>query len=111
MLILSLVGARWRWRAKKVMAELPPIRTFGRIRSRPVKGAPAALLKTLLLRCHARGPVRSQGARATRREVWLEIGFGGGEHLAAQAARNGDVLLIGAEAFVKRGGQLPAPHR
>jgi tRNA (guanine-N7-)-methyltransferase len=32
-------------------------------------------------------------------EVWLEIGFGGGEHLAAQAARRPDVLLIGAEPF------------
>ena len=34
------------------------------------------------------------------REVWLEIGFGGGEHLVAQAARNPDVLLLGAEPFV-----------
>lgn len=33
------------------------------------------------------------------RPVWLEIGFGGGEHLAEQAARHPDVLLIGAEPF------------
>jgi tRNA (guanine-N7-)-methyltransferase len=33
------------------------------------------------------------------REVWLEIGFGGGEHLAYQAAHNPDVGLIGAEFF------------
>jgi tRNA (guanine-N7-)-methyltransferase len=33
------------------------------------------------------------------REVWLEIGFGGGEHLSAQAERRPDVLLIGAEPF------------
>jgi len=31
--------------------------------------------------------------------VWLEIGFGGGEHMAAQAARRSDVLVIGAEPF------------
>jgi tRNA (guanine-N7-)-methyltransferase len=31
---------------------------------------------------------------------WLEIGFGGGEHLVHQAARNPDVLIIGAEAFL-----------
>jgi tRNA (guanine-N7-)-methyltransferase len=31
--------------------------------------------------------------------VWLEVGFGGGEHLAEQAARHPDVLLIGAEPF------------
>jgi len=34
------------------------------------------------------------------REVWLEAGFGGGEHLAAQAARHPDVLLLGAEPFL-----------
>ena len=34
------------------------------------------------------------------REVWVEIGFGGGEHLAGQAALHPDVLLLGAEPFV-----------
>ncbi len=34
------------------------------------------------------------------REVWLEIGFGGGEHLAAQAAKTPDVLVLGAEPFL-----------
>jgi tRNA (guanine-N7-)-methyltransferase len=33
-------------------------------------------------------------------EVWLEVGFGGGEHLAAQAGRNPQALLIGAEPFL-----------
>ncbi|WP_311275886.1 tRNA (guanine(46)-N(7))-methyltransferase TrmB [Methylobacterium sp. WCS2018Hpa-22] len=33
-------------------------------------------------------------------EVWLEIGFGGGEHLAAQAALYPQVGIIGAEPFV-----------
>lgn len=32
--------------------------------------------------------------------VWLEIGFGGGEHLVHQAVRNPDVGLIGAEPFI-----------
>jgi tRNA (guanine-N7-)-methyltransferase len=32
--------------------------------------------------------------------VWLEIGFGGGEHLAWQAAANPDVGIIGCEPFV-----------
>ncbi len=32
--------------------------------------------------------------------MWLEIGFGGGEHLAAQASRRPDVLFLGAEPFV-----------
>ncbi len=34
------------------------------------------------------------------REVWLEIGFGGGEHLAWQAAQNPDVGFIGVEPFI-----------
>ena len=32
-------------------------------------------------------------------EVWLEIGFGGGEHLAHQAAQFPEVNFIGAEPF------------
>ena len=32
-------------------------------------------------------------------EVWLEIGFGGGEHLAHQALTNPNVSIIGAEPF------------
>ncbi len=31
--------------------------------------------------------------------VWLEIGFGGGEHLARQASESPDVGLIGCEVF------------
>jgi tRNA (guanine-N7-)-methyltransferase len=34
------------------------------------------------------------------KEVWLEIGFGGGEHMAGQAARHPDILVLGAEPFV-----------
>lgn len=33
-------------------------------------------------------------------EYWLEIGFGGGEHLATQAAAHRDVGLIGCEIFL-----------
>jgi tRNA (guanine-N7-)-methyltransferase len=32
--------------------------------------------------------------------VWLEIGFGGGEHLVHQAKQNSDVGLIGCEPFI-----------
>ncbi len=34
------------------------------------------------------------------RPLWLEIGFGGGEHLVQMAARYPEVFLIGAEPFV-----------
>ena len=36
------------------------------------------------------------GARA----AWLEIGFGGGEHLAAMAEANPDVAIIGCEPYI-----------
>lgn len=36
-----------------------------------------------------------------RRPVWLEVGFGGGEHMVHQAARNPGVGIIGCEPFVK----------
>jgi tRNA (guanine-N7-)-methyltransferase len=36
----------------------------------------------------------------TVREVWLEIGFGNGEHLAWQAQNHPDIGFIGAEPFL-----------
>lgn len=32
-------------------------------------------------------------------EVWLEIGFGGGEHLLAQLAKNPSISMVGCEPF------------
>lgn len=37
---------------------------------------------------------------ADKHEIWLEIGFGGGEHLAGLAAENPDVGFIGCEPFM-----------
>jgi len=34
------------------------------------------------------------------RDVWLEIGFGGGEHLVHQASENPGVGIVGAEPYV-----------
>jgi len=34
------------------------------------------------------------------RPVWLEVGFGGGEHMVHQAAANPDVGIIGAEPYI-----------
>jgi tRNA (guanine-N7-)-methyltransferase len=34
------------------------------------------------------------------RDVWLEVGFGAGEHLAAQARANPDIGFIGCEPFI-----------
>jgi tRNA (guanine-N7-)-methyltransferase len=79
----------------------PPLRSFGRLKSRPIKPRQAALMDTLLpsirVPQEAFDPLTLKPEAA---EVWLEIGFGGGEHMAAQAARRPDVLSIGAEPFL-----------
>jgi tRNA (guanine-N7-)-methyltransferase len=80
--------------------EHPPLRTFGRIKSRPIKPRQAALLETLLpgLRPPA-GDFDLRALMPGAAEAWLEIGFGGGEHMAAQAAKHPDVVILGAEPF------------
>ncbi len=40
------------------------------------------------------------GYFGNRSEIWLEIGFGSGEHLLHQAKRNNDVGLIGCEVYL-----------
>lgn len=46
------------------------------------------------------GPIDLAALFGDGRPVWLEIGFGGGEHLVHQALANPGVGLIGCEAFV-----------
>jgi len=41
----------------------------------------------------------SVGPCPPQRDLWLEIGFGAGEHLAVQAERHPEVSLIGCEVF------------
>jgi tRNA (guanine-N7-)-methyltransferase len=79
------------------------LRSFGRIRSRTIKPRQAALMDTLLPKIAldpAAGPIDPRALAPRASEAWLEIGFGGGEHLAAQARRHPDALLLGAEPFL-----------
>ena len=79
----------------------PPLRTYGRIKTRTLKPRQAGLIDALLPRLGVpEGPFDPRGLKPDAAEVWLEIGFGGGEHLAAQAARRPDVLAIGVEPFL-----------
>ena len=39
-------------------------------------------------------------------EVWLEVGYGGGEHLLWQAAAHGDMGMIGAEPYLSGTAKL-----
>ncbi len=81
-----------------------PLRSFGRIKSRTLKPRQAALFDTLLPRIALpdpeAGPIDPVALQPGAREVWLEIGFGGGEHLVEQAARHPDALMIGCEPFL-----------
>lgn len=80
------------------------MRTYGRTGGRPLSPRRQALIDDVLPKLSVPdAPARSLDPRdlfETAREVWLEIGFGGGEHLVAQATRNPDVGLIGCEPFV-----------
>ena len=77
-----------------------PLRSFGRIKSRPIKARQAALFDSLLPSIAVpETPFDPLSLKPDASAVWVEIGFGGGEHLAGQAAKNPDVLIIGAEPF------------
>ena len=83
------------------MESHPPLRSFGRLKSRPIKPRQAALMDSLLP--SIRAPLEDFDPLTlmpAAREVWLEVGFGGGEHMAAQAARSPDALILGAEPFL-----------
>jgi len=78
-----------------------PLRSFGRIKARPVKPRQQALLDTLLPEIAVPNAAFEPCDLAPETtETWLEIGFGGGEHMAAQAGRHPHALIIGAEPFV-----------
>lgn len=81
-----------------------PLRSFGRIKARPIKPLQAVLFDSLLPSIAVpdpkAGPIDPRALMPGAREVWLEIGFGGGEHLAAQAARHPEALMIGCEPFL-----------
>lgn len=75
------------------------LRTFGRTKGRPLSARQQGLVDDLLPRIAVpeTGPV----ALDPRFEAHiLEIGFGGGEHLVAQAKRHPGTGFIGVEPFV-----------
>lgn len=78
-----------------------PLRSYGRLKSRPIKPRQAALMDTLLPQIRAPGePFDPRALEPDAAEVWLEIGFGGGEHLAARADMLPDHGFVGCEPFI-----------
>ena len=88
----------------RAIESLPPGRLYGRRRARPLRPGQRRLQQDLLPRLaidlpeaglldpHSLFPMPV-------RDVWLEIGFGAGEHLAEQAERRLEIGFIGCEVF------------
>jgi tRNA (guanine-N7-)-methyltransferase len=75
-------------------------RSAGRLRPYR-KGLMDELLPAITLSLPAEGRIDPRSAFAGSRDsIWLEIGFGGGEHLAARAGANPEIGMIGVEPFV-----------
>lgn len=72
------------------------LRSFGRRRGRKASARQAALLRDALPRYafDAGSPLRPG-----KLEMWLEIGFGSGEHLLWQARHHPNVDLVGCEPY------------
>ena len=78
---------------------------YGRRRGKKLRPGRQAMIDELLpalrIELPASGPLEpARLFAAPPRAVWLEIGFGGGEHLAWQAAAQADVGLIGCEPYI-----------
>lgn len=74
---------------------------FGRRKGRTIRCAKSALLADFLpsLRISASTEISSKMFGTPVDKMYLEIGFGNGEHLAEQARRNPQIGFIGAEVF------------
>jgi tRNA (guanine-N7-)-methyltransferase len=77
---------------------------YGRRKGRPLRKGRQFLFDELLPRITIPLDAGSTLDPATlfappKHAVWLEIGFGGGEHLAHQAAANSDIGFLGCEVF------------
>ncbi|SET19618.1 tRNA (guanosine(46)-N7)-methyltransferase TrmB [Oceanicella actignis] len=92
-------------------ADGAPWRNFyGRRHGKRLRKGQEEHLRTTLARIAPRGVTWEENPARTPidlaelfggpRPVWLEIGFGGGEHMLAQAAANREVGIIGCEPFV-----------
>ena len=82
--------------------ETNSFRTFGRAKGKPLSPAQSALMEDEFPKVDF-GPDIKAGESPLADisgRVWLEVGFGGAEHLIWQAERNPDVTLLGVEPFL-----------
>jgi tRNA (guanine-N7-)-methyltransferase len=87
------------------MTEARPLRSYGRRKGKALSARKERLLNELLPRLRP-DLTEPPPARLTAlfagpvKEVWLEIGFGSGEHLLWQAEHHPDIGFIGCEPFI-----------
>jgi tRNA (guanine-N7-)-methyltransferase len=83
---------------------------FGRRKGKRLRASHDRLVQTLLPALRVRLGAAPAAIFAGRdgAETWLEIGFGGGEHLAAQAQAHPQINFIGCEPFVNGMAKLLA---
>jgi tRNA (guanine-N7-)-methyltransferase len=94
-----------------VTAERRDTAFYGRRKGHPLRAHQAGLFDELLPRLRVRPEELKNPATLFPRpvkELWLEIGFGGGEHLAHRARENPDIGFIGCEPFVNGMAKLLA---
>lgn len=81
-----------------------PLRSFGRRRARKLSPRQTSLLNDGLrqyaLDLSTPPPEPLTDLFQEAREIWLEIGFGGGEHLLWQAQQNANVGFLACEPFI-----------
>jgi tRNA (guanine-N7-)-methyltransferase len=88
-----------------VTNEVPRFQFYGRRKGKPLRRHHVKLMEELLPKfaVDLADPLQGVSGRC-----WLEIGFGGGEHLAHQAALNPDVTILGAEPYLNGVAKLLA---
>lgn len=82
---------------------LREIRSFGRRDGRPLSKRQQYLVDTLLTKVRVPDDVDALTAHSLfgdHRPIWLEIGFGGAEHLIRMARQHPEIGFIGAEPFI-----------
>lgn len=91
-----------------MVQEQPIIASYGRRRGRRLRAGKQALMDVLLpklgigdwgLGIGEEYPLPNAQSLMPK-PLWLEIGFGGGEHLVYQAAHHRDVGIIGCEPYI-----------
>ncbi len=87
-----------------------PLASFGRRKGRTLRTGKQTLLDTLLPKLEItlleNGKLEPESLFPQAKHVWLEIGFGGGEHLAHQAVLYPHAGIIGCEPYINGIGDL-----